>query len=609
MRQIRLLSGFVLGASLLAATSCVDSSFLDETSAGGTTREEVFGDSTLTSNFLNNIYEDIGFDIMPNRFGDGGLQTASDEAEYKITSSVNTDQQFATGVISAINCTPDPWSRCYRKIRAVNVFLAHADECPMDVDRREEYKAEAHFLRAWYYFLLLRHYGGVPLMGDRLYDNEDYTEIDMTRNTYEETVNYILDELATAEKVLPLRRSGVNFGRATKGMCMGLRSRMLLYGASKLHNGVTITDDARLKPLLGYPEANQDRWKDAADAAKELISTGQWQVYDRHMDNDGNEEPGWSCYAQYEATDFTQHNTYKDKTYTSGAYCGHIITINKGGGFEQEQCFNPPSCLGGGHGGYPNFDLVECFPMKDGAPIVNGASTGKYTYDRMNPGENRDPRFHNWFTWNNSKCYTINFQQNDVYTYKGVGSTTDAIGQATRTGYYFRKMCYRANLFGSPQSYCVMRYEEILLNWAEAVNEFYGPNHEEAMGQKAMSPYTVLYAIREKAGIEPGEDGTYGIKQGMSQDEMREAIRLERRIELMVEGHRFYDVRRWQIAEQTDNGIIHGWEITRKLDGSITARVINVRQRVFRPAMYFWPIPYDEVTRSQGTLLQNPYYE
>lgn len=93
--------------------------------------------------------------------------------------------------------------------------------------------------------------------------------------------------------------------------------------------------------------------------------------------------------------------------------------------------------------------------------------------------------------------------------------------------------------------------------------------------------------LRKRAGIEPGDDGMYGIKQNMTYDEMKEAIRLERRIELAFEGHRFFDVRRWMIADKTDNQMMHGFEITRDANGNETGRVVAVRQHTFRQAMYF----------------------
>lgn len=94
----------------------------------------------------------------------------------------------------------------------------------------------------------------------------------------------------------------------------------------------------------------------------------------------------------------------------------------------------------------------------------------------------------------------------------------------------------------------------------------------------------------------------------MTPEEMAEAIRLERRLDLAFEGHRFFDVRRWMIAENTDNRMMHGLEVTRKEDGDLSLRVIDARQHVFRKAMYFYPIPYKETVKSPK-LLQNPYYE
>lgn len=106
------------------------------------------------------------------------------------------------------------------------------------------------------------------------------------------------------------------------------------------------------------------------------------------------------------------------------------------------------------------------------------------------------------------------------------------------------------------------------------------------------------------------EDGRYGLEEGIETDykKMRDAIRLERRIELAFEGHRFFDVRRWMIAEETENKQMHGFEITRSVNGFEKGRIIPVRKHTFRQAMYFFPIPYKETVKSDD-LVQNPYYE
>ena len=609
MRKNRLLFGLAVGALSLTAVSCVNTEFLDETVTTDLSKEKVFGDSALTAGFLSDIYSDVSWDIMPNRFNPGGLQTSCDEAEFKNQPDVQMDQRFVLGTVTAVSVTNDPWQLCYRRIRGCNVFLQNLDSSPMIESAKVLYRAEARFLRAWYYSMLVRHYGGVPIIGDRVYDNEDYESMDMTRATFADCIDYIVSECKIAAEDLPDRRNGVLFGRASAGSCWGLISRMLTYAASDFYNGTTHTQDPRLQPLVGYPEKNQERWKAAADASAKLIAKGQWQIYDRHENADGEHVPGWGRTAIFEASDYNTQNTYNGKKYTAGAYCCHIFTCTKGAGLEKENCFNPPTCTGNGNGGYPNLDLAELFPMADGKGIND--PEGKYygTYDRMNMGENRDPRFKLWFLWNGATQFKPGFGEEEIHTYQGVGSTIDAINKATRTGLYFRKATYFSKyLFGVPQIYCLIRYEEVLLNWAEAVTEYYGPQHKEQIGSLELSPLKVLTMIREGAGIEPGDDGLYGLKEGMGRDEMMAAIRLERRLELMLEGHRFFDVRRWGIAEQTENCMIHGWEITRKLDGTETGRVINVRQHMFRQAQYLWPIPYDEVNRSES-LLQNPYYE
>ncbi len=608
MRQSCLLSGLLLFASMIGITSCVDSSFLNETQTTDLSKEVIFSDSTYTVGFLNHIYGDIAFDVYPNRFGPGGLQTACDESEYKVTSNNTDGVQFVSGTVNPVSINENTWRTCYRNIRSVNVFLANADNCPMSSSAMTRYKAEARFLRAWYYFMLLRHYGGVPLLGDEVYDNDNYETIDMTRNTFQECVDYIVSECNAAYPDLRVRTAGSNFGRASGGACLALISRTLLYAASPLFNGTTHTEDARLKAVMGYPEADKERWKAAADAARKFISTGMWKVYIFHKDRDDNPEPGWGYYAQFQGDDYANKSEYNGMKYDYAALSGCILSVIHQMGREKEGIFDPPTCNGGiPDGGFPTLEMVECYPMKDGAK----PGEGKYTYDRMNPAQNRDPRFANSITYNGLlRCSnTANYY---VYTYKGLGATIDAIGQATRTGFYWRKTLHRdtrANFFVDvSQTFQVLRYEEVLLNYAEATNEYYGPNHSDAVGDQTISPMQVLCTLRERAGIEPGDDGNYGLKGNMTQDEMREAIRLERRIEFACEGHRFFDVRRWMIADQTENAMVHGWEITHKTDGSFVGRVIDVRQHVFRKAMYFWPIPYNEVMRSEE-LLQNPYYD
>ena len=718
----------IVGAWLFS--SCSDD-FLGETETTDLDQATVFADSTYTADFLNQIYVDIGFDIQHNRYKDqyndhGGLQTSCDEAAYKASTGLTTDVMFATGTVNPVTISEDDvWRIAYRNIRRVNVFFKYADGSRMAEAAKEEYKAEARFLRAWYYAMLLRHYGGVALIGDdvyetveeaikernsyadcveyivdeankaaetlpversgnkfgrvtrgackalisrvrlyaasKLFNGSDFAPADFPkellgyptydkerwkiavdaaldvykaearflrawyyamllrhyggvaligddvyetveeaikeRNSYADCVEYIVDEANKAAETLPVERSGNKFGRVTRGACKALISRVRLYAASKLFNGSDFAPADFPKELLGYPTYDKERWKIAVDAALDVIKMKQYDLYIRNEDENNEAYPGWGYYAQLLPAD------YYGKVGTE-VYCGTIFEKKAGASIDTNRWFAPPSTGGNGIGGYVYHDLAELFPMADGTPTKDSPD-----YDPTNPANKRDPRF--MFTVTYDGCIMkSNMQDTEINI--SVGTQQDAIYRGTPTGYYthkFLKFGSMANqmLYGGSQARPLMRYTEILLNYAEAANEYYGPDHKDVLGDQEISPYIVLRKIRECAGIEPGEDGTYGIKNNMSQADMTEAIRLERRLDLAFEGHRFFDVRRWMIAEDTDNRMMHGFEITRNGERK-TGRIIDTRQHTFRKAMYFYPIPYKETVKSPD-LLQNPYYE
>ena len=181
-------------------------------------RESVFADSAYTAGFLSQIYVDVGYDVKPNRYTTnafgvtkehGGLQTACDEAAYKVVSDVTNDVMFATGTINSLNVLEDDvWKKAYTNIRRVNLFMKYVDGAPLLESTKIQYKAEARFLRAWYYAMMLRHYGGVPLLGDTIYEVAD--DMKTKRDTYADCVKYIVDECELAAKDLPVVFSGIN---------------------------------------------------------------------------------------------------------------------------------------------------------------------------------------------------------------------------------------------------------------------------------------------------------------------------------------------------------------------------------------------------------------
>ncbi|MCD7973145.1 MAG: RagB/SusD family nutrient uptake outer membrane protein [Candidatus Azobacteroides sp.] len=572
--------------------SCNDS-FLDETVTTDLDYETVFSDSTYTSDFLTEIYADIGFDTDLSRFQDplvilngpmGGLQTACDEAQYKVVPRISPDVQFVTGTVSPVTIRDDAWKKPYENIRRVNIFFANVHKSPMGEAAKKTYKAEARFLRAWYYFMLLQQYGGIPIIGDVVYESMD--EMHGERSTFEECVEYIVKECEEAQKDLEINPSGRDHGRIGIGACKGLISRVRLYAASPLFNGSDFAPDNYPKELVGYPTEDKTRWKVAMEAAQDVMNLGYYSMYE-----DNDPEPGKGFYQLFLAAS------------VPSAYCGTILEKKEGNGSARERLFQPPSRQGGG-GGYPYQELVDAFPMKNGKPITDPNSG----YDEKNPYADRDPRFYNTIIYDQTMIMdrTGMLPINIYLKPNGDPFDEDSYGIGTPTGYYFNKMLNREiagnNVHGGPQSRPLIRYAEILLNYAEAKNEYSGPSEDI---------YDILKAIRRRGGIEAGDDGMYGLEKNMDYAKMRDAIRHERRIEFVLKGHRFYDVRRWMIAETTENQQMSAMrvQLVNEATGEKTyTRVTPVSfKHSFRKAMYLWPIPDAEVSKLPG-LVQNPHY-
>jgi hypothetical protein len=592
---------YLLGLIILSGiifSSCDGSSFLDETATTDLTTDVIFSDSTYTVGFLSEIYREIGFDTDPGRFKElyerfGGLQGACDEVECKISAKIKSDMLFATGTVNPVVISDDAWEKCWQNIRRVNVFLQNADKAPINKELIKTHKAEARFLRAWYYFILLKHYGGVPLIGDAVYEANDKMKTE--RNTFAECVDYILAECDSIAPDLKVRPSGRDYGRAGSGACKGLKSRVLLYAASPLFNGGAEVPSGYPKELVAYPEYKKERWKEAMDAAKAVMDLGEYKLYNIPMNPASHEHANSNGYFYiFIASDKAQEGAQKE----------HLVEQQVFKGNYRESLFCPPS-RGGNGGGFAYQDLIDCYPMLDGTPY-------RYTEEEeqagQNPWLNRDPRLFMSITYDQHELNNGPGSRSPVNIYlkeDGTPSGEDAVYSGTPTGYYICKMqhFYAAagnSFIGPPQSRPQLRYAEILLNYAEAATEWNAP------ANPPQSVYDALILIRDRAGIQPGANNLYGLKKDMTAGEMREVIRNERRIELAFEGHRFFDVRRWMIAPQTDGKMMTGME-TRVKGGKKVYTRFNVRQHVWRPAMYFWPFPYKEVSKAPD-MKQNPFY-
>ncbi|WP_234736611.1 RagB/SusD family nutrient uptake outer membrane protein [Tellurirhabdus bombi] len=566
---------FILSLLIGALAACKESGDFLEPKTNALTEETVFSDSIRTMAFLSRIYSDIGYSFVKGRWSShGNTEQATDDAEYKYSGVTQNAVILYSGTVSPLNFPfTDFWNTPYTNIRRVNLFLSRLPSTPLSPALQRRAGAEARFLRAWYYHQLLVSFGGVPLIGDKVFDIADF--IDLPRNSFAECVSYLVGELDALAAILPATTdySEENYGRATRGACLALKSRILLYAASPLFNGSPETQNAALASIVSYPTYDASHWQKAADAAQAVITSGQYS-----LNTDNATAPGYGFY----------------QVFLKRVNNEYIFFQNRGANRDMEVFFNMPS-RGGQNNSMPTQNLAEAFPMKNGKAITDPTSG----YDPKNPYINRDPRFGYSIIYNESPYYLASSNALvPVYTYEGAPSDGFTYSGQT-TGYYTRKMCdvnIAANTsFAVDRGWPLLRYAEVLLNYAEAINE---------TGQTALA-YPKLVELRARAGIDPGANQLYGLKPNMTKEEMREVIQNERRIELAFEDHRWHDIRRWKTAMAVNNSFNKRMRIV-KTGNTYTYEVTqSIRKHNFRPEMYLLPIPDSEV-RKMPAMLQNP---
>jgi len=514
---------------------------------------------------LNNIYTYIpgGF----NRIDGDFLDDASGDA---IPSRYNTTvENYTKGTVSSIN-NPDPyWGNSYYGIRDANVYLKNIDKVPVPVLTKQYGKAEARFLRALFYWELLKRYGGVPLLGDTVPGLND--NIQKPRNSFAETVDYIVNECtAIKDSLRPVALASSDWGRATKGAAVALKCRVLLYAASPLFNGGGFETDPVKKALTGYLTADPTRWQKVVDAVLEFNALGYYG-----LQTSGTPTGFISVFINKMNTEiiFAKQSPNNSNLEISQSPVGYIISNTRSQGLTS-----------------PTQNFVDAFPMTNGLGI-NESGSG---YNASSPYTGRDPRlaatvFYNGLTW----------LSRSVQTYQGGLDKPDnpAVSPVeTRTGYYLRKFLGNfstgTSFSSGSHNFPIFRYAEIILDYAEALNE---------LGQ-VESAVTQIKTIRARAGIAAGTNSRYGIKVGITQAEMRTLIQNERRIELAFEEHRFWDMRRWKIAGQVLNTTLNGIKITNGT--TVTYQIVPVATTVFQDKFYHMPIPYDEITKN-SKLIQN----
>lgn len=596
MNIFKLMGGILLAAILLL--SCENDSFY-EIPIGFIPRDEIFTDSIYAEQFVNNIYTELPSNIATSfnwMAGNSMMASATDEAMHvqknKTSPSGATRMSAGSWGPTQLNLFRTggnlaTWAEKggYIGIRKANVAISYLDMMPERYSERfrNRMKGEAYFLRAIGHWFLFQKWGGIPIV-DKPFEASD--NVMLSRNSVEEVVEFILKDCETAMKLLPMEPYELNqeVGRADRGACLALQSKVLLYAASELYNGSGF--DGKSNPLICYGNYDVNRWKRAAEAAQKVVDLGWYKLY-----REGND--GKTNYAKL-------FNAWGVNTTNRELIFAHLRTPNRA--TESE---NFPAGMSNTTGGTcPSQDLVDAYEMKDGTLFDwNNLEHSKAPY------ANRDPRFEASIMYN-GKLYKQAFNKKNytVYTYpggqNGQGETTSP------TSYYLEKfmdysVCWPNYGQGTTyHNWMYFRYGEILLNLAEAANEFGGPYYQVENAKSPLTPIQALDLIRERAGM-PDVKTTFknrGI--AINKETLREFIRHERRIELAFEDQRYYDIRRWKLAEKLP-AYIRGCEIHKIKDGFTYDPTVKVENKVFEPKHYFFPIPQVELERNLN-MVQNP---
>lgn len=582
MKKIYLGISIILGmitSALFSQCSESPEGFLDASNIE-LNEQIVFSDSIYTFEYVTKLYSTLPYTFFADNGGwyGGGywkFGDMADEGKNKWSGTNQTAHIYNMGNLSASSNSgriSPHWTHPYESIYRATILLQKVDDAPLSEQRKKHFKGEARMLRAWYYFHLLRMFGGVPVLGEKVYGPTD--PVEEGRSKFEDVVQFIIDELDKSLSDLPDEQRGSDYGRMTRGAALAIKSRVLLFAASPLFNGGGITNDPVLSPLLGYESYNKERWKKAADAAKAVIDLNRYSLVE-----DNETAPGWGFY-RATTTRINTEEIFKILISNNRTTENLLLPATRGGQMYSStwQC------------------VVDAFPMANGKRITDSGSG----YDPAKMYENRDPRFYytllyDGATWIPRTGSVIKERVNFF-----LGAPTDGVtgSNGTKTGYGWRKFCNEnvtGAAGGNDAGHCIIRYAEILLNYAEALNEYSGPSSEV---------YNAVEAIRKRAGLDP-----YQLPQNLTQDEMRNYIREERRVELAFEeGIRYFDLKRWQKLKEVKDGVeFQGIKWTDPASGPQTYELFTIETHTFPDRQYFYPIPISEInTVGVEKLPQNP---
>lgn len=609
----------ILLATSFSFTACNDD-FLNTRPLGQVSESAVWNDIALAEAFVVGIYQGFG----NGGFDEQMLASLTDEAIFTHPGrgiTTITEARSNPADIGWVNGTL-AWNQMYSRIRAANLAISKLTDSkfPVTGAANDRLVGEAKFLRAYYSHQLLRYYGSFPII-DKPYTLDSET-FEAPRNTFEECVNFIVKDLDDAAALLT-GKSRIN-GRATQIAALALKSRVLLYAASDLHDGPTAkaksSDLAAYGKLeyLAYLSGNRtERWQKAQAAAKAVLDATSGSKM-------GLSAPVPHAEGIQNYINNSMARSGGEAEIILGRY--FINLKNENGG--RQGLFNGPNGYNNWAGNTPVQLLIDDYEMMDGT---------KFSWSNPDqaaaPYKNRDARFYasvlydgaQWKPRSSANQVRDPLGQIQTGTYEvnnSSGAKVNHFGLDTRnspiedwngsyTGYYFRKFIDPNPAIVDQNTWQqipwpVLRYTEAVLNYVEASIEL--GQDEEA--RKWLNQ--IRFRVGQPAITESG-------------DALRQRYRNERRIEMAYEEQRYHDVRRWMIAPQAFGRQANGISITGTLKPGKTLsvykydpetynyayKVIDIdpgkENRKWLDKMYYLPIHRDEMNRN-SLLVQNPGY-
>ena len=560
----RNLSFIIIILGLFFMVSCND--YLDTVPGDQYDDAAVWSSPDLIENYVFHIYQGIPYPYqwyMSASLVDEAVPVQNDGVVSRVLNSTMTPEEQAAFASNWATCMENWWwTSVYTNIRSCNLFFSKIGSAEFtDESSKQQLIGEVHFLRGYFYYLLMAQYGGIPLIGQVFNIGDNY---DIPRNTFAETVDFIVADLDSAVSEDRLA-SQSDKTRATVGAALALKSRVLLYAASDLYNSDGSWASGYAHPeLIGYVNGSQtDRYQAARDAAKDVMDLNAYSLYDAYPDPAENFQQLFLQMSSNEQIFITQYDKETDPYYATDWLAWVCGTPSYGGWGLNQVAGN----------------LANAFENADGTAF-------NFDAQKNDPYSGRDPRFYASILYNGAPWYINSWGS---LTDTQIDITGADSNSGNTTGYYIKKFISPSGndyYFGTrqPEPYIQIRYAEVLLNYVEACL---------GLGQEKEAR-DVLDEIRERAGMPDIPDSETGT-------DLLGRYRNERRVELAWETHRFFDVRRWMIAADA-----YGNATGVTYNGSTYSSFV-FEKHAWNNSHYFIPIAYDEMQKNTA-LIQNPGY-